>query len=170
MRPRFLPTLAILSLLLFTILLVIWLRSFRIDEPVNFSYHHQAYRLLIHSGATIIDNQPEILAQTEREEKARRAIASVPGSMFLLFVPGGERVANPPSHIPLPWSKSSYIPIPTVAVFLAVIPVFVAARSRRRRTRLRRGLCPHCGYDLTANTTGVCPECGSAVTHSPHQS
>lgn len=22
------------------------------------------------------------------------------------------------------------------------------------------GHCPHCGYDLTGNTSGVCPECG----------
>jgi hypothetical protein len=33
----------------------------------------------------------------------------------------------------------------------------------RRRRRLRRGQCPRCGYDLTANATGVCPECGHIV-------
>jgi rRNA maturation protein Nop10 len=25
------------------------------------------------------------------------------------------------------------------------------------------GLCPHCGYDLTANVSGTCPECGAPV-------
>jgi hypothetical protein len=27
--------------------------------------------------------------------------------------------------------------------------------------RLRRGLCPSCGYDLRGNVSGVCPDCGS---------
>jgi hypothetical protein len=39
-------------------------------------------------------------------------------------------------------------------------PLAHAGRMIRRRRRLRRGLCPRCGYDLTANPSGVCPECG----------
>jgi hypothetical protein len=36
----------------------------------------------------------------------------------------------------------------------------------RRSSRARRGLCPSCGYDLAANTSGVCPECGSSAIPS----
>jgi hypothetical protein len=32
--------------------------------------------------------------------------------------------------------------------------------ASRRHLRRRRGLCPHCCYNLTGNTTGICPECG----------
>jgi hypothetical protein len=31
-----------------------------------------------------------------------------------------------------------------------------------RSSRARRGLCVHCGYNLTGNVSGVCPECGTA--------
>ncbi|UCF32274.1 MAG: hypothetical protein JSV78_08045 [Phycisphaerales bacterium] len=33
----------------------------------------------------------------------------------------------------------------------------------RRRLRRERGLCLHCGYDLTGNVTNVCPECGTQI-------
>jgi hypothetical protein len=33
--------------------------------------------------------------------------------------------------------------------------------AARRRDRLAKGQCPHCGYDLTGNVSGACPECGS---------
>jgi len=29
--------------------------------------------------------------------------------------------------------------------------------------RSARGLCIHCGYNLTGNVSGVCPECGERV-------
>ena len=32
-----------------------------------------------------------------------------------------------------------------------------------RRLHGSHGLCHHCGYSLTGNTSGVCPECGTAV-------
>ena len=65
---------------------------------------------------------------------------------------------------PPPLSGTTII-VPHWFVLLLVSPL-VAWRVRpwlRRRRRLRRGLCPRCGYDLTANATGVCPECGTAV-------
>ncbi len=33
--------------------------------------------------------------------------------------------------------------------------------ARRKKSRMRRGLCLKCGYNLAGNTTGVCPECGT---------
>lgn len=46
---------------------------------------------------------------------------------------------------------------PTVAAWWA------ACWSRRwqiRNARGQLGQCPHCGYDLTGNTSGTCSECG----------
>jgi hypothetical protein len=34
---------------------------------------------------------------------------------------------------------------------------------QQRWDRSARGLCSHCGYDLTGNASGICPECGTAV-------
>jgi hypothetical protein len=44
---------------------------------------------------------------------------------------------------------------------IVVLPIIVqfAVLQLRRRRRMRRGLCPHCGYDLRG-VAGRCPECG----------
>ena len=39
-----------------------------------------------------------------------------------------------------------------------------------RRSRLNRGQCGACGYDLTANTSGVCPGCGASAPVPPSPS
>ena len=47
--------------------------------------------------------------------------------------------------------------------------LFIAAFSleewyfRRAPRRERRGLCRHCGYNLTGNVSGICPECGTPM-------
>jgi hypothetical protein len=43
-------------------------------------------------------------------------------------------------------------------LFLKLARAGFADLAARRRNR--RGLCPHCGYDLTGLESGVCPECG----------
>ena len=49
-------------------------------------------------------------------------------------------------------------------VGLAYPAVWLAGWSRRRfKSRCAGGLCVHCGYNLTGNTSGVCPECGEAL-------
>ena len=46
------------------------------------------------------------------------------------------------------------------AILWLVLFTGLGFSALRRALRLRRGLCPACGYDLTGNTSGVCPECG----------
>jgi hypothetical protein len=43
-----------------------------------------------------------------------------------------------------------------------LLPTLWLLRRRRVRRRIRRGLCPACGYDVRASP-GRCPECGSAT-------
>jgi len=42
--------------------------------------------------------------------------------------------------------------------------IVTACRTARRR---RRGLCLHCGYNLTGNVSGRCPECGTPCAPQP---
>ena len=78
---------------------------------------------------------------------------------------------GPPAGAALPipvrvwYVRLSY---PLAALLTGVLPLaaFVGPRAfdwARRRRRRRRGLCPNCGYDLTANVSGSCPECGTAT-------
>jgi len=56
------------------------------------------------------------------------------------------------------------IPLWMIAVLFAIYPSIAIARGALRRYRCRQyGLCPNCGYDLTANVSGVCPECGVSM-------
>ena len=100
---------------------------------------------------------------------------SAPPGLFVVFGTSGE--AGPIitrgtfwRDIGFYWTHhprlGSTIVVPHWFVLLLAAPLpawhFLGRRLRRRR-RLRRGLCPRCGYDLTANATGVCPECGTPV-------
>jgi hypothetical protein len=53
------------------------------------------------------------------------------------------------------------------AVFYAAILwlLFAASFALRRWRRIKRGLCPKCGYDLrgSADDSSLCPECGAGV-------
>jgi hypothetical protein len=63
--------------------------------------------------------------------------------------------------------RSLIVPHWFVLLIIAPLPLWHFARIVRRRRRLHRGLCPNCGYDLTANASGVCPECGGPAPAPP---
>lgn len=52
----------------------------------------------------------------------------------------------------------------TLSILLISYPFFAFIRGPLRKYRRRRkGLCIHCGYNLTGNTTGICSECGAEI-------
>jgi hypothetical protein len=141
-------------------IIVLWTWSFRRDMRIPYSYHRRAFEVLIRRGATEVDNDPEIAAQTEKEERARQAVAMVPGAGLLGLIPGGEKFSYPPSQVPPAWSRSSRVVLPAASVLLIVLPVGGVMRWNKTRRRVAAGLCGACGYNLTGNMSGVCPECG----------
>jgi len=84
------------------------------------------------------------------------AVASASGSLHTKFGP----VAPVPVNvwtILVPWR---YFLVPTTLA-AGVIVTVGTYRWRRRSSRVSRGLCPRCGYDLRASPDR-CPECGLA--------
>ena len=59
------------------------------------------------------------------------------------------------------YSVSIGVPLWFAALAFAILPIGRGVRWRLYRGRIRTGLCPACGYNLTGNVSGVCPECGS---------
>jgi hypothetical protein len=39
--------------------------------------------------------------------------------------------------------------------------------SARRRSRVRKALCTHCGYSIAGLTSAMCPECGRPINEKP---
>jgi hypothetical protein len=52
------------------------------------------------------------------------------------------------------------------SVFYAAVLwlLFASPFALRKWRRIRRGLCPNCGYDLRGGDSATCPECGATVT------
>jgi len=85
----------------------------------------------------------------------------VPGDSFLsrellLIKPG-----RPYRQITIPLDATA-ITVVDVTTVLCVTEFLV-----KRRSRVRPGYCPHCGYNLNKNVSGRCPECGTPVSRNP---
>jgi hypothetical protein len=68
------------------------------------------------------------------------------------------------SRVPPRWVSQGSIPGWHLMVYTGALPLWWAVRSLyptlTRRSRRRLGLCIHCGYDLRT-TPDRCPECGA---------
>lgn len=79
---------------------------------------------------------------------------------------GGTLRSSPP---PMAWQQVDIVGMPFwVVVALPLLGAGMLAvpdiwRFARRRRRMNRGACVHCGYDLTGNASGMCSECGVTI-------
>jgi hypothetical protein len=57
-----------------------------------------------------------------------------------------------------------YVPFWFILIVVSFYPLYYFVGNPIRRSwHRKRGLCQHCGYDLTGNVSGVCPECGERI-------
>ena len=72
---------------------------------------------------------------------------------------------RPSPNGPMVTYHTTHLPYWSLLVLSAIPPVAMFRRWRRRRRRVRQGLCLICGYDLRS-TPDRCPECGTAAVQS----
>jgi len=84
------------------------------------------------------------------------------GSACRNWRPSKAFLRTPQGRMLLPVNTTIILPAWWPIPFLAIFPIYwLLTGPLRTYRRRRRGLCIHCAYNLTANTSGACPECGS---------
>ena len=121
------------------------------------------------------DNEPELRPrraglESHGVDEVRSTLESWGGpSAFVGGLPGGDWSIQGGGfivrHIRRWKAVAIFVPFWFVVVCGSAAPACWLLSQRRKRRRLRLGLCPRCGYDLTANASGVCPECGQPADH-----
>jgi hypothetical protein len=81
-------------------------------------------------------------------------------AQLVRFESGREETAAQQGQSPAMHQRFIIFSIWPITLASAILPALSALRWRRRRTRTRRGLCIHCGYDLRGGGD-VCSECGA---------
>jgi 4-amino-4-deoxy-L-arabinose transferase-like glycosyltransferase len=156
--------LTVLSLLLCVATSALWVRSYWVDETMaRWSKHTTGYNFLIGSAGGIVHferlagsfepNYPNDVPRSPLEYEYSRQ----PYRRGKIYDVGWQPDASVPfRHFWFEFGTQPFIAVPhwSVVALFTVLPLTCFHRHARRR-----GLCPHCGYDLRA-TPDRCPECG----------
>ena len=153
---------SVISLLLCLATVVLWARSHYRWEWAQYTRHQRTFSA--ESNVGYVDFT--VLAPDARHS----GLYSYPYNSdvavggYMLRPRYGISYENDPSG---GWTIDSHLKVSyslLVAVFTMTPSAWLMAFSRRWH-RSHCGLCPNCGYDLTANTSGKCPECGTAISN-----
>jgi hypothetical protein len=168
MKRRLLNVLTLLSLLLCVAVAVLWVRSYFVNERLNFSPHgddERFRRYYARSGKGgfafwIWGRDQPHAADYHLTWNHERAYwypmqASARDGRFSAWNRMGFELRSSPS------SLMATAPYGSVEGPLLVLPCLYVVRRLKRRRRSRKGLCPSCGYDLRASRER-CPECGTS--------
>ena len=173
--------LALLSLLLSTALLALWVRSYFVADAFRFSYVPDRHRHGVTTSLAFNRGIARVARLDVRYEGEWRG----PGGREGLVRRGPPWHRGRPHHArsnaerylvpfryadqtvatPLPGLTERVrvvvLPLWPAVVLLALPPAMLLRRRLRARRRPKRGLCARCGYDLR-ESPGRCPECGTA--------
>jgi hypothetical protein len=172
-------TLTALSALLFVATAVLWARSYWRADVVGYvggsgawvaraSSYRGIFRVCVHrdpTWATDQSNHFEYMAvalPTDNSLMGMLAMGVVLGAPLNTHLQFGYVAQRFPSNTTQNWTGQ--VPDWFIALLSGCLRAHAAFRGRRRRYRLKRGLCVQCGYDLRS-TRGHCPECGD-VPHA----
>jgi hypothetical protein len=184
MNRRLLNLLTALSLLLFVVVCVLWVRSYwREDtvllrtmepDPADLSFIDYVIRT-VHGRVVYMHRNVSPGPQPDEVVSvpvARQALEKERGLHYFSVstnrLPAARRESGwlgfQIARYPTPDSQLTLVaPLWALAGASAILPALFARRWQRGRKDRRVGLCPSCGYDLRA-TPGRCPECGKEPT------
>jgi hypothetical protein len=148
--------LALASLALFATAVTLWVRSYYPDDPsmgtrdsVSFTRSDPLYWVISHPGSAVFCRQEGRNWDGHELRSFKFAGISFGGS----YGDDGSMLWN----LVVP-----YWMIATAALLLPVGRGVMWRRDRVRASRIARGHCAYCGYDVRA-TPDRCPECGAAT-------
>jgi hypothetical protein len=169
MKRLFLNTLTVLSLVLLAAVAVLWVRSHRAGDDIGYSGGAHRYYIRTAGGEMSL----ELMRYDSERFPSKFAWDIHPernGPLYgirrdtigrrLGFYAGTAQIASAAGIIGAvrTWMVPMWFPV-AVTALVPALHIPAAWRSRRRRQRSQRRLCPACGYDLRA-TPDRCPECG----------
>jgi hypothetical protein len=174
--------LSVLSLLLFITTIIIWVRSYWVEDQVVVAHEYSYAGFASFRGSLGCEfgrwyERAATEYYTPRATATRfsRPADQVPPSDYVHFAEAEGRFANLPHyhdawgfrwHPRLDGNGGQYsergiaVPMWFLAIATATLPAMTLARVARRARRGTPGRCVACGYDLRA-TPGRCPECGA---------
>ncbi|MDB5293257.1 MAG: hypothetical protein JWL69_4498 [Phycisphaerales bacterium] len=178
MRRRIFTLLSALSLLLCVGTCVMWVRSYRVVDRIDFDGVGRSFEIRTNDHALLVEwtSRPYRSAGWETTPPTY----SEPFNEFVrpqhIVYPQASGIPDAyewlgfflePTYHQAPGDKQydcwfTEVGIPYYFLFaLTALPIFVWARRRyQSRGRKHLNLCPSCGYDLRA-TPDRCPECGA---------
>jgi len=173
-----------LSLLLCIAICVLWVRSYRISEQVNWRNAGGWRAVSTASGeveVALLLADWSAYPREFRTPRYERDMPRLPVNYLMELGGSWDDVDSDWQWRGFAWHQKrntrqgilhaeGYVPFWSVAATTALLPLgwtTVRLRSRvRHRRRKSLGLCPTCGYDLRA-TPDRCPECGALKLPPP---
>jgi hypothetical protein len=157
MSRRLFTAWSVLSLVLCLAIVVLWILSFRRPLVYGFRHHGDASQAVVGCGRIEISNSPAVAAEAAQRRRDLAIMSTIGGESEKPLL-----VLAPPKVSP--WTWSSGLTVPLLALLLGLAPAFAVTDLIRRAAKDPSAICSACGYNLTGNTSGVCPECGEPTT------